>query len=146
MKPNTEILFIVKTIIKLYTVMREQVCLEFALTKFEMDVLAFLANNPKKDTASDIIEFRMLPKSNVSQAVELLIQKGLLTRQTDKQDRRRVHLSLTDSAKPIVDAIQKMQSHFNETLFGGFSPQERLAYVQMNSHMANNAQEYLRRR
>jgi len=138
MYPNSEILFIVKSIMKLYGLLSEDVCEKFALTRFEMDVLAFLSNNPHRDTASDIIEFRMLPKSNVSQAVEQLIQKKLLTRTTDKQDRRRVHLSLTSNAKPIVNDIQKMQHKFNAELFEGFSDEELAIYTQMNGCIVKN--------
>ena len=44
---------------------------------------------------ADIVELRMLLKGNVSQAVESLIQKSLLKREQNKEDRRKIHLSLT---------------------------------------------------
>ena len=44
----------------------------------EIKIISFLYNNPEKDTAADIAELRMLPKRNISKAVESLIKKGFL--------------------------------------------------------------------
>lgn len=49
------------------------------LSMREMNVLLFLANNPQYDTARDVTEFRGLSKSQVSQAVELLVAEGLVS-------------------------------------------------------------------
>lgn len=53
------------------------------LSMREMNVLLFLANNPQYDTARDVTEFRGLSKSQVSQAVELLVAEGLVSRTPD---------------------------------------------------------------
>ena len=44
----------------------------------EASIICFLKNNPQLDTAADIVEYKMLAKSHVSQAVESLIQKSML--------------------------------------------------------------------
>ena len=44
----------------LYTQYIESVCSRHGLTRTELDILLFLANNPKFDTASDIVEMRHL--------------------------------------------------------------------------------------
>ena len=77
---------------KLYEKMFGKIRLQYGMTQLEIDILAFLKNNPGLDTASDIVNYRMLPKANVSQAVEFLIQKGFVGRRTDEQDRRKIHL------------------------------------------------------
>ena len=41
-------------------------------------LMSFLYNNPGKDTATDIVELRMLQKGNVSAVVESLVNKSLL--------------------------------------------------------------------
>ena len=76
---------------KLYEKMFGKIRLQYGMTQLEIDILAFLKNNPGLDTASDIVNYRMLPKANVSQAVEFLIQKGFVGRRTDEQDRRKIH-------------------------------------------------------
>ena len=105
MSKNSEVLVGFRNILKYYDSLRRRVCKQHSLSQTEFDVLAFLGNNPGLDTARDIVELRMLPKSNVSVAVESLIQRGLLCRRQDTADRRRIHLSLTNSAAPLLEDV-----------------------------------------
>ena len=89
------------------------------LSMREMNVLLFLANNPQYDTARDVTEFRGLSKSQVSQAVELLVAEGLVSRTPDSSDRRVVHLSLTEEAGPLA-----RQNSCAARLLSGFGPKE----------------------
>lgn len=139
MSVYTDIITNLNYTVKLYDRMGQSVCAEFLLTRAEMDVLAFLANNPEKDTARDIVELRMIPKANVSQAVELLMHKNLLTRRQDTQDRRKIHLSLTESAATPVMRILDMQRNFFSVLFNGFSEAEQEQYFSLNKKIAQNA-------
>ena len=43
-----------------------KICETHAITRMELDILLFLANNPCFDTATDIVENRFLSKSHVS--------------------------------------------------------------------------------
>ena len=51
----------------------------------------------------------MLSKGNVSLAVESLIQKGLLKREQDGADRRRIHLHPTPAAAPIMVSLEDVR-------------------------------------
>jgi DNA-binding MarR family transcriptional regulator len=48
---------------------------------------------------------RNISRPAISQAVEVLVQKGLLTRTTDPRDRRYIQLSLTTPGNALLDAI-----------------------------------------
>ncbi len=72
MSKNSEVLVGFRNILKYYDSLRRRVCKQHSLSQTEFDVLAFLGNNPGLDTARDIVELRLLPKSNVSVAVESL--------------------------------------------------------------------------
>ena len=93
---------------KLYEKMFGKIRLQYGMTQLEIDILAFLKNNPGLDTASDIVNYRMLPKANVSQAVEFLIQKGFA------------------------------QSHFFDLLFEGMTEKERQQYLSLTLQIAEN--------
>ena len=108
-----------------------------------MDVLAFLNNHPAFDTARDIVEIRLLPKANVSLAVESLIQKGYLVRSIDEKDRRRVHLSITEEATDIVQAIEDMQNYERDVRMRGFSEEEQKQYGAMLQRICENARREL---
>lgn len=119
---------------KQFTRIREN----FGMTQLELDILAFLKNNPESDTASDIVRYRMLPKANVSQAVDFLIRKDMLSRRTDERDRRRIHLELSSKSEEILEEILEAQRNFGETLFRGISDEQREQYFGMTYLISEN--------
>ena len=123
---------------KLYEKMFEKIRIQYGMTQLEVDILAFLKNNPGMDTASDIVNYRMLPKANVSQAVELLIQKGFVGRKTDEQDRRKIHLELLPDAEKAVAQILDAQTRFFDLLFEGMTEEERQQYLRLTLQIAEN--------
>ena len=79
-----------------YARLLEPICKKWDLTRNELDVMLFLANNPDFDRAVDIVNHRGLAKSHVSMSVTNLESRGLLERISDPADRRTVHLKLTE--------------------------------------------------
>ncbi len=129
----------IRRIVKLYDGMLKPVCGRYGLTPMEAAVVSFLFNNPGKDTAADIVEIRMLSKSNVSQAVESLIRKSLLQRRQDTGDRRRIHLSLTPESAPITREIEAVREDFRRQIFRGFSEEEVEQFTRFSERIAENA-------
>lgn len=80
----------------------------------------------------------MLSKGNVSQAVDLLCQKGLLSKTADQADRRKTHLSLLPSCENVTGAIDTFQSAFYHNLFDGFSLEEFQMFASLNERLASN--------
>ena len=77
-----------------YGALCRDVELAYGLTRNEIDVLLFLANNPGCDTARDIVELRGLSKSHVCKSVDALTRRGWLAGAQDARDRRCVRLRL----------------------------------------------------
>ena len=138
MKQNTETWMGIRGVIKLYEKMLKRVCTEHHLTVIEADVISFLQNNPEKDTAADIVELRMLSKGAVSKAVESLIQKSLLDRRPDQQDRRRIHLILRPEAGPVTESIESVQDEFWNMVLEGFTEEELEEYARFRKKLLNN--------
>lgn len=138
MKQNTETWMGIRGVIKLYEKMLKRVCTEHHLTVIEADVISFLQNNPEKDTAADIVELRMLSKGAVSKAVESLIQKSLLDRRPDQQDRRRIHLILRPEAEPVTESIESVQDEFWDMVLEGFTEEELEGYARFRKKLLNN--------
>ena len=109
---------------KKYDSMMEPLCRRFALTRNELDVLLFLANNPSFDRAADIVNIRHISKSHVSLSVTNLEQRGLLNRVFDPDDRRTAHLKLTDTAREITGEGVRLQAAFFSRVFAGLSEEE----------------------
>ncbi len=138
LSPN-EILQATQTILRLLDKFSAPVYDKYGLTQYEANVLLYLHNNPSKDTATDIVEFRHLPKANVSKAVESLIRKDLLSRLQDSGDRRRIHLNLRPGADRIITELSAAMDGFVSELFSDFSAGERELYAEMNLRIWRNA-------
>mgnify|MGYP000224154339 CR=1 FL=1 len=136
----------IRTIMKLYDRMLESVCHNYQLSKTEITIINFLQHNPEKDTAVDIVELHMLAKSQVSSAVESLIQKGLLARKQDTIDRRRIHLTLLPEAHPITDSIGIVRKQFHEAILDGFTDKEIMLSEEFSQRISQNAKIALGRR
>ncbi len=129
-----------------YARLLDPLCRKWDLTRNEMDVLLFLANNPGYDRAVDIVNGRGLSKSHVSLSVANLEKRGLLCRREDPQDRRTVHLALTEAALPPVQAGQMAQRWFYSYLHAGVT-QEQLdlmrAFAERVSENVKNIEEVI---
>lgn len=69
-----------KTITSCYELFTRKVCDRYQLTQMEYDILMFLHNNPKHNTAADIVKIRKSTKSHVSTSLKALENKGLIER------------------------------------------------------------------
>ena len=60
----TDLLVLMQRIGKMHEQMLKELCRQYDLSLIEAKIIAFLHNNPTKDTAGDIVELRMLSKGN----------------------------------------------------------------------------------
>lgn len=56
-------------------------------------------------SVSELAEAKQISRSAISQAVDMLVNRGLVARQHSAGDRRRVELELTESGNHLLDAI-----------------------------------------
>lgn len=132
MRGNTSFLISLHKFFNYYGKLRRPVCQRHNISQVEFDIIAFLYHNPDVDTAGDIARLRMLSKSNVSKAVEALIQKGILTREQDKADRRKIHLALTNHNEMLVKDVGGVLPMFYQQAFQGI-PEEELHLMKVIS-------------
>ncbi len=78
---------------------------KFDITVEQFHVLRYVRRG--KDCMSELATARNISRPAISQAVDLLVRKGLLTRAQSTQDRRYVELSLTDSGNALLDTVFK---------------------------------------
>ena len=110
---------------QLYTKQFESLLAQTGLTMREIHVLLFLVNNPGHDTARDVVFYRGLAKSQVSQAVELLTARGLLSRSPDQGDRRVVHLAITAAGQPLAQQAKGIQSACGQQMLSALTEAEQ---------------------
>ena len=146
MTRSTELWMGLRSLLRLYDKMLKKVCMEHDLTVIEADVISFLQNNPGKDTAADIVDLRLLSKGAVSKAVESLLQKSLLERIPDTEDRRRIHLKLKPEAGPVTESIDEVREEFLNTVLDGFTKEEMEAHAQFFQRLFANTKKAMERR
>lgn len=146
MTRSTELWMGLRSLLRLYDKMLKKVCMEHDLTVIEADVISFLQNNPGKDTAADIVDLRLLSKGAVSKAVESLLQKSLLERIPDTEDRRRIHLKLKPEAGPVTESIDEVREEFLNTVLDGFTKEELEAHAQFFQRLFANTKKAMERR
>lgn len=111
---------------------------EYSLTQTEVDILGFLHLYPAYDTAKKICEFRNLPKSNVSIALDKLIKKGYISTRRDTEDRRVVHLTVMPVADSAVRSIMDDYTRFHETILEGFTEEDKRTWYMLSKRMNAN--------
>lgn len=127
----------------LYTMCVEPVCQNYAITRTELDILLFLANNPKFDTAAEISDIRHLVKSHVSTSLKSLETKGYIVKKMEASDKRRVHLKLTEAGDTVIHEGRKQQSAFADIITAGLDEEERQQFHSYMTRMEQNIKIYL---
>ena len=107
-----------------YARLLEPICKKWDLTRNELDVILFLANNPDYDRAVDIVNHRGLAKSHVSMSVTNLERLGFVEKVPDPTDRRTIHLKLTEQAKEITECGCRVQQQFMDYLHQGVTQEQ----------------------
>lgn len=123
---------------RLYDRTLEPVCMQYGITRMELDILLFLANNPQFDTAADIISRRRLTKSHVSSSLKLLEEKHFLEKVCYEGNRKTLHLCLLPSSSEIIAQGQEAQKKVAGIIFQSFTPQEIQMIADSFSKMAEN--------
>jgi DNA-binding MarR family transcriptional regulator len=124
----TDYLMNIQLTTKLHESLLKKICVKYNLSLIEGKILCFLHNNPTKDTAADIVELRMLSKGNVSSAIDKLCKQGYIQRVPDKNNRRKIHLSLLSKADDINKDVDLMLIDYKQKIFDGFTMEEMHAY------------------
>jgi DNA-binding MarR family transcriptional regulator len=82
---------------------RQTAAEQFDLSVEQFHILRHIRRG--QGTVSELAEVRNISRPAVSQAVEALVQKGLIVRTTDPYDRRHIRLALTEAGNRLLDAV-----------------------------------------
>jgi DNA-binding MarR family transcriptional regulator len=106
---------------------------DVAAQQFEISVEQFhILRHIRRGQASvsELAEAKNISRPAISQAVDLLVNKGLITRTTDAHDRRHIQLALTASGDALLDAISEDTRQWMMQTLSPLSAEELLALAQ----------------
>ncbi len=132
-----------KAVTALYEKKTRAICDRYQLTQMEYDILMFLHNNPTYTTATDIVSIRRLTKSHVSSTLKMLEDKGYIRRYYELNNSKTVHIEVLELAKGILQEGYNVQKDFLDTLFFGFSEDERNQYRILLNRIYENVEKGL---
>lgn len=89
----------------------------------DMELIMFLGHSPH-NTARDFSRHSSITRSLVSRSVDTLVQKKLIMQEVDKNDRRVVHLILTDEGKQIMDDLDGTVKYLERESLSGISEKD----------------------
>src|SRR5512141_299630 len=78
---------------------------KFDITVEQFHVLRFVRRGP--NSMSELATAKNISRPAISQAVDILVKKGLLTRLQSTTDRRVIELALTDDGNALLDTVFK---------------------------------------
>jgi DNA-binding MarR family transcriptional regulator len=81
-------------------------------------------------SVSELAEAKNISRPAISQAVDALVHKGLITRTTDEHDRRHIQLTLTASGNALLDAIFNNTRSWMRQLLSSLEDEELQSLVQ----------------
>ena len=113
---------------------------EFGITTQQWFILLLLIKDPnilyfklnpheKPLMAKELAEALNVSRANVTNLVNILIKKKLVTQVEDAFDKRRKRLSLTDAGIRMIDKIEKVRNEYNKRLFTKFSKVEKVTMI-----------------
>lgn len=94
----------------------------FGITLEQFHVLRHIRHGYQ--SVGDLAEKKQISRSAVSQAVEVLVTKGLVTRHQESDDRRCVLLELTPHAREVLDANYEENRRWMEEKMAALTPEE----------------------
>lgn len=136
----TDVNFIIsfQKIKKCYEKMYADVRRSYNLTQNEIDVLIFLKRHPGLDTAGEIAGGQSLSRSLVCKSVESLLDNQYLIAEEDREDRRYLHLKLTDKAEDILRELLQVREDFWSILKKNIGREEMDVFLRVFDQMKLN--------
>lgn len=121
----------------------EDIMKKYDLRKIEIEILNFISNCGENDTARDIATIQYISKAHISNSIDDLTRKNYIFVIEDSQDRRRCHLRLSDTAKPIIDEIELVRNQIFDILFQNVTEDEKQVLIRISKKITQNIREDL---
>ncbi len=111
---------------------------EFGLTVWQWRIIAVLGETGDL-TSTEVAVRTLMDKPSVSRAAASLIERGIVSRTTDKKDRRRAPLALSDEGRAIYAAIIPQALASEQHLLNALSNEETQILHTLLTRLANVA-------
>ena len=123
---------------KLYNRRIEVLREEYDLRKVDIDILYFLFKSGEHNTSKDISDLNLFNKGHISQSVGRMVKQKLIYIVQDQEDRRCMHIMLTEKALQIVEEITALRKQMYNIILKGVTEEERKVLLQVSRKVNEN--------
>ena len=95
---------------------------QFDITVEQFHILRYIRR--KADSISALAAIGRISRPAISQGVDALVQKGMISRQQDPSDRRFIRLELTPGGNALLDALFARNREWMKTRLAALPPGE----------------------
>ena len=95
---------------------------KFDITVEQFHVLRYVRRGP--NSMSELAVAKNISRPAISQAVDVLVKKGLLTRVPSSTDRRVIELALTDAGNALLDTVFRENREWMKERMNGLTVDE----------------------
>jgi DNA-binding MarR family transcriptional regulator len=99
----------------------------FEITLDQFHILRHIRKG--RGSVSELADLQQISRPAISQAVDILVEKGLISRRTNADDRRYIRLELTPSGNDLLNAIFGQNRNWMMEKMAGLSPDEIISIV-----------------
>lgn len=104
----------------------------------------FLHNNPRHNTAAEIVKIRKSTKSHVSTSLKDLENKGLIRKIKSEDNKKHIEIALLEKAELIIEAGINAQKQFARNVLSGLTEEEKRICINIFDKICCNAEEQLK--
>lgn len=128
---------------KLYNRRIEALREEYDLRKIDIDILYFLYKSGEHNTSKDISQLNLFNKGHISQSVDRMVKQQLIYTVQDEEDRRCMHLMLTEKAIRIIEQATELRKQMYNIILNGVTEEERKVLLQVSKKVNENIRNAL---
>lgn len=100
-----------------------------------LGVLIYLYRTNETATAGAISKVMHITTGRVSVLIRKMVEKGLITRETGKEDARITEISITDKGRQIVEELQKQRNDQMGQLIDTIGMERLRAYIETSKEV-----------
>lgn len=111
---------------------------DYGLKRIDVEILYYLYCSGCHNTPKDIMNLDMFTKGHISQSVDRMQKLKIIKSVQDGNDRRCMHLVLTESADEIIDRILILKKSIKEVIFKDLTDEEKEFLLMLSRKIEKN--------
>ena len=111
------------------------------LTVIDINTIVVIGHGEEDKKMSEIANTLGVTFGTPTVTVDRLIKKGYVIRRRDKEDRRQVFISLSETGKDVFESIIMIRNILAEKIYGILSEEERKVLINILSSLNSNFDE-----